>query len=292
MSFSIKKGEIFGYIGPNGAGKTTTLKILVGLIKNYEGVVRINGCDIKKDPTELYRNIGYLPQECGFQEWRTVKMALNTFGKLSGMTNDELNERIPEVLSQLGLTDALNRKISHLSGGMKQKLRLAQALLHKPEILILDEPMSGLDPMARFQMKQIIKELLAQDITILLSSHILSDVEDITTNIGILNQGQMLKIGTPRNLQEEFDIEKRIQIQLRSELADLSGLTSIEGVRTHEVDQKKEIILYLDPHSEIDQIMHNILQFLVKQNCPILQVKILRPNLEQVYLQLIGGIQE
>jgi ABC-2 type transport system ATP-binding protein len=292
LSFSIKKGEIFGYIGPNGAGKTTTLKILVGLIQNYEGVVRINGSDIKEDPTELYRNIGYLPQECGFQEWRTVKMALNTFGKLSGMTNVELNERIPEVLSQVGLTGSIDRKIAHLSGGMKQKLRLAQALLHKPEILILDEPMSGLDPMARFQMKQIIKELLAQDITILLSSHILSDVEDITTNIGIINQGKIIKIGTPAKLQEEFDIEKRIQIQLKSELVDLSGLTNIEGVLGHEVDQKKRIILHLDPHSEIDPIMHNILQFLVNHQCSILQVKLLRPNLEQVYLQMIGGIYE
>ncbi|MHA1532980.1 MAG: ABC transporter ATP-binding protein [Candidatus Heimdallarchaeota archaeon] len=147
-SFSIKQGDIFGYIGPNGAGKTTTLKILVGLISDYSGEVKINNESIK-DQSNFSQQIGYLPQDVGFQEWRTIDHALVTFGRLSGMSKEELHQRIPEVLELVGLLDARKRKIRHLSGGMQQKLKLAQALLHKPSILVLDEPMSGLDPTRR-----------------------------------------------------------------------------------------------------------------------------------------------
>ena len=135
VTFGINKGEIFGYIGPNGAGKTTTLKILVGLISNHSGDVKING-QLPSENPNINRLIGYLPQDVGFQEWRTVDHALFTFGRLSGMTKVDLVERIPEVLKIVGLPDANKRKIKHLSSGMKQKLKLAQALLHNPPILI------------------------------------------------------------------------------------------------------------------------------------------------------------
>ncbi|MHA1920957.1 MAG: ABC transporter ATP-binding protein, partial [Promethearchaeota archaeon] len=204
VSFSIKKGEILGYIGPNGAGKTTTIKILVGLIQNYNGDIKIyeNEKILKKQ--DFFKILGYLPQEVGFQEWRTVDHALKTFGRLSKIPEDQLNNRIIEVLKTVGLSDVRNKKIIHLSGGMQQKLRLAQALLHKPKLLILDEPMTGLDPTSRYQMKKIIKTLMEQNITIFFSSHILSDVQDIATRIGIINHGRILKIGTPEQLQNEF----------------------------------------------------------------------------------------
>ncbi|MHA1356398.1 MAG: ABC transporter ATP-binding protein [Candidatus Heimdallarchaeota archaeon] len=145
VSFSIKKGEIFGYIGPNGAGKTTTLKILVGLLTDFTGEVKVEK-ELLANHQNLGARIGYMPQEVGFQEWRTVNEALVTFGLLSGMDKTDIEKRIPEVLELLGLSESQKRKIKHLSGGMQQKLKLAQALLHNPSILVLDEPLSGLDP--------------------------------------------------------------------------------------------------------------------------------------------------
>ena len=159
VSFDIKEGEIFGYIGPNGAGKTTTMKILVGLITDFQGEVSIGGYQVPKRKDEIHKLLGYLPQSVAFQEWRTVNQALITFGKLSGLSDQKVKERIPEVLGLLGLAEAQNKKVSQLSGGMMQKVGLAQALLHEPKFLVLDEPLSGLDPLSRFQFKEIVLKL-------------------------------------------------------------------------------------------------------------------------------------
>ena len=236
VSFSIQKGDIFGYIGPNGAGKTTTLKILVGLISDYSGELLINGelQTVQSIPGDI---IGYMPQDVGFQEWRTVNHALVTFGLLSGLSRIVLNERIPEILQLVGLTEARNRKIKHLSGGMQQKLKLAQALLHNPPILILDEPMSGLDPTSRWQMKNIIRQLAQKDITIIFSSHILREVEDIATTIGIINQGVIAKLGRPQDLQDELSGGEAIEVfgpELASKAEDLGKLTCVERVDSNQ----------------------------------------------------------
>ena len=136
ISFTIQKGEIFGYIGPNGAGKTTTIKIIVGLIRDFKGDVFVNRNNVISSKKNLHDMIGYHPQEAGFQEWRTVDHAFKTFGRLSGLKSEHLEDRIHEILDLVGLADFRYKKIVHLSGGMFQKLRLGQALLHEPEILI------------------------------------------------------------------------------------------------------------------------------------------------------------
>lgn len=149
VSLSIEPGEIFGYIGPNGAGKTTTIRILVGLITDFQGQVTIAGQSRAAIRGRLQKILGYLPQEVGFQEWRTVEHALTTFGLLSGLSDSQLQRRIAEVLDLLYLTPVRRKTIAHLSGGMVQKLGLAQALLHNPPLLVLDEPLAGLDPASR-----------------------------------------------------------------------------------------------------------------------------------------------
>lgn len=135
ISLSVRRGEIFGYTGPNGAGKTTTIKILVGLIKEYEGTMNI-GSDRSGGTSE--RTLGYLPQHAAFQEWRTVGQALTTFGRLSRMTSQDIEKRVPQVLDLLGIPEMRDRKIVHLSGGTIQKVGMAQAILHEPEFLVLD----------------------------------------------------------------------------------------------------------------------------------------------------------
>jgi len=158
VSFDIKPGEVFGYIGPNGAGKTTTLKILAGLIQKFEGEVIVAGANVVKDRDRAHRMIGYLPQSCGFQNWRTVDSALDVLGALSGVDAPTRKKRIPELLERFGLAQARFKKVKDLSGGMAQKMGLIQALLHAPKLLVLDEPLEGLDPPTRNLLKDIIRE--------------------------------------------------------------------------------------------------------------------------------------
>ena len=287
-SFSIKQGDIFGYIGPNGAGKTTTLKILVGLISDYTGEVKINNEIIKNQPI-FSKEIGYLPQDVGFQEWRTVDHALITFGRLSGMSKDELSQRIPEVLELVGLSDARKRKIKHLSGGMQQKLKLAQALLHNPSVLVLDEPMSGLDPTSRWQMKNTIKQLAQTNVTIVFSSHILEDVEGIATTIGIINQGVVVKIGDPLVLQKELvggEAVIAIGDNLTGKTDLILSLPFVAEVKSPPNSTDQVTILFA-PETDLNNNLKQLQEFFVKNKIVLRNFNYLKPSLEQVYLKYV-----
>jgi len=287
-SFSINQGDIFGYIGPNGAGKTTTLKILVGLISDYSGEVKINN-KIIKDRSNFSQEIGYLPQDVGFQEWRTVDHALVTFGRLSGMSKDDLNLRIPEVLELVGLLDARKRKIKHLSGGMQQKLKLAQALLHNPSVLVLDEPMSGLDPTSRWQMKNTIKQLAQTNVTIVFSSHILEDVEGIATTIGIINQGVVVKIGDPLVLQKEL-VGGEAVIAIGDSLTEKTDLIlSLPFVSevTSPPNSTDQVTILFAPETDLNNNLKQLQEFFVKNKIVLRNFNYLKPSLEQVYLKYV-----
>lgn len=289
ISFTINKGDIFGYIGPNGAGKTTTIKILVSLIKDYEGKVYIRGKEIKKNLNNIHKILGYHPQDVGFQEWRTVDHLLKTFGHLAGLHSEELESNIQEVLKFVNLQEVRYKKIIHLSGGMIQKLRLAQALLTKPEILVLDEPLSGLDPFSRYQLKNLIRSLSKEGKTILFSSHILSDVQDIANKIGILNNGKIMKIGTPDELQNEFQLGNLIEIEYTNDTDHCIGFEKISNVdRVEKVKANKDLI-HLKSNEELDNCIHNILKLITEQKCKIRNFKLLKPSLEDVYLKYVGG---
>ncbi len=289
ISFSIDKGEVFGYIGPNGAGKTTTIKILVGLITNFSGDVFVYGKNIQNDRKDLHKIIGYHPQEAGFQEWRTVNHAFKTFGRLAGLDPSYLENRTQEILELIGLSDFRYKKIVHLSGGMVQKLRLGQALLHEPEILVMDEPLSGLDPQMRFQFKEIIKELAKSGITILFSSHILSDVQDIANTIGILNHGQIMKIGTPEELQTSFHVGNILEIVVAKNSRLYDGLEDIPGIISIENINSERQLIHLDSDVDIDLIINKLLKKLAEQKFQVRSFSLLRPSLEEVYLKYVGG---
>jgi ABC-2 type transport system ATP-binding protein len=291
LSFGIRKGEIFGFIGPNGAGKTTTIKILVGLIPEFSGEVLINGENISNNSNLLYKSLGYLPQDCGFQEWRTVDQLLSTFGKLSGVPDDRLNERIESALKIVELSDVRKKKIVHLSGGMQQKLRLAQALLHEPKLIVLDEPMNGLDPTSRYLIKQVIRDLAKMGITIFFSSHILSDVQDIADRIAIINKGKMLKIGTPSGLQKEYQIGNNIEYEIAENTQKCSNLDQLSCVKTIETVSNLKDILHLKSEFDVDASIRDILQKLLEQKCHVRTLNLIRPNLEDVYLQLVRGVE-
>ncbi|MFX1376988.1 MAG: ATP-binding cassette domain-containing protein [Promethearchaeota archaeon] len=289
ISFKIQKGDIFGYIGPNGAGKTTTIKVLVGLIQDFTGEVFIFEKNVSIKRRELNNILGYHPQEAGFQEWRTVDHAFKTYGRLSGLKSENLENRIQEILELFNLTDKRFKKIKHLSGGMYEKLRLGQALLHNPKILILDEPLSGLDPASRFQFKNVIKNLAKEGITILFSSHILSDVQDIANQIGILNKGKIIKIGTPEELKKSYDVKNSIEIIITNNSPQYKNLEQLKDIEYMEnVDDTKQLV-HLKHDADVDLIIPQILNQLLEQKCKIRSFRLVKPSLEEIYLKLVGG---
>jgi ABC-2 type transport system ATP-binding protein len=288
VSFDIKEGEIFGYIGPNGAGKTTTMKILVGLITDFQGEVSIGGYQVPKRKDEIHKLLGYLPQSVAFQEWRTVDQALTTFGKLSGLSNQKVEERIPEILGLLGLAEAQHKKVSQLSGGMVQKVGLAQALLHEPKFLVLDEPLGGLDPLSRFQFKEIVLKLAKKGTTILFSSHILSDVQDVADRIGIISHGKIKQVGTLNELKNRLVSQKTVQVLLSFVSDKWQQFGAIKNVKSVEQPTPGRIIVHLESEADDDQVVNDIVQSIVKMGIRVRGVTLLEPSLDEIYLKYVS----
>jgi len=288
VSLEVEEGEIFGYIGPNGAGKTTTMKIMVGLLSSFEGDVRIGGFRMPEQRSEVHGMLGYLPQNVAFQEWRTVDHALMTFGRLSGLSEDEAEQRIGEVSSVLGLSDVRGKKIVELSGGMIQKVGLAQALLHGPKLLVLDEPLAGLDPASRYQFKQIIKRLAGDGITIFFSSHILSDVGDVATRIGILNSGQVVSVGTLEEFRSRFSAGSYVEIVLSHDAGRWQSLKSVKGVKDLEQRAPNKFLVQLESQANMDETIDSLIRRLLETGSRIRSVTPLSSSLDEVYLKYVG----
>ncbi|MHB8987520.1 MAG: ABC transporter ATP-binding protein [Desulfobulbia bacterium] len=193
LSLSIAQGEVFGFLGPNGAGKSTTIKLLLHFLKPDSGSLHILGKAVGQE--EFRHRIGYLSEVPVFYDHLTAKETLLLSGRLSGMTLQAMDQRIPMLLARMNLAEAADRRVGSFSKGMKQRLGMANALVHDPEVLIFDEPMSGLDPMGRHQIKSLIAELKQQGKTIFFSSHILSDIEALCDRIGIIHKGILLYSG-------------------------------------------------------------------------------------------------
>jgi ABC-2 type transport system ATP-binding protein len=288
VSFDIREGEIFGYIGPNGAGKTTTMKILVGLITDFQGEVSIGGYPVPKRKDEIHKLLGYLPQSVAFQEWRTIDQALTTFGKLSGLSDQKVKERIPEILGLLGLVEAQYKKVSQLSGGMVQRVGLAQALLHEPKFLVLDEPLGGLDPLSRFQFKKIVLKLSKKGTTILFSSHILSDVQDVADRIGIISHGKIKQVGTLSELKNRLVSQKTVQVLLSFVSDKWQQFGAIKNVKSVEQPTPGRILVHLESEADDDQVVNDIVQSIVKLGLRVRGVSLLEPSLDEIYLNYVS----
>ncbi len=193
LSFHVNSGEIFGFLGPNGAGKSTAIKTLLGFLRPQSGTVRLNGLN----PTDLKarRSVGYLPEETTYHRYLTPVETLEFYGTLSGLSKNELRTRIPKILETVGLPHVQNKLLKTFSKGMVQKVSLAQALLHEPQTLILDEPMSGLDPVARLELRAILHRLKTEGRTILFSSHELSEAELLCDSVAIIKEGRLVRSG-------------------------------------------------------------------------------------------------
>src|SRR6266852_2933796 len=198
ISFAMYRGEAFGFLGPNGAGKSTVVKILTGLVAPTRGKVRVLGNPVSH--LETRRRVGYLPELPTFHRWLRAKEFLDFHGRLYGLRGIFLEKRIKEVLAEVGLTGRENQKLGTFSKGMLQRIGLAQALLNRPDLVILDELVSGLDPVGVRDMRELLRHLKMAGMSIFLNSHQLADVEVICDSVAIINQGRILKVGAPAAL--------------------------------------------------------------------------------------------
>jgi ABC-2 type transport system ATP-binding protein len=194
LSLEVPRGQVFGFLGPNGAGKTTAIKILVGLLRPTAGSVRVLG-GLPEDP-DVRRRIGYLPEHFRFYDWLTIRELLDYHGRLSGLAEPLRSRRIDETLKLVGLTGREHTRIGHCSKGMQQRAGLAQALIHEPDLVLLDEPSSALDPLGRREVRDVMKALKENGVTVFLNSHLLSEVEMICDNVSIVDQGRVVRSGT------------------------------------------------------------------------------------------------
>jgi len=198
LHLTVDQGEIFGFLGPNGAGKTTTLKILMGLVFPTGGSARILDMDL--DDPRMKAQIGFLPEQPYFYDYLSARELLRYYGRLSGVDARHLTPRVDAVLKQVGLTDSANVQLRKFSKGMLQRAGIAQAILHDPKIVFLDEPMSGLDPMGRREVRKLIEQLKHEGKTVFFSTHILSDAEALCDRVAILNQGTLRGVGAVEEL--------------------------------------------------------------------------------------------
>jgi ABC-2 type transport system ATP-binding protein len=236
LSFSIGKGEIFGFIGPNGAGKSTTIRFLATLLRPTAGEGRVSGFSVTSEPMSVRRVIGFMPDDFGVYDGMKVWEFLDFFAVAYEIPRSYRKKIIGEVLELLDLSHKKDDYVNGLSKGMKQRLCLAKTLVHDPPVLILDEPASGLDPRARLEMKALLNELKQMGKTILISSHILSELADFCTSIGIIERGKMLAAGSIQEIQQQIRSHRVIKVRVLGDQADRAAdmLRDDSSIRTVE----------------------------------------------------------
>ena len=225
LDFTIEAGHIVGFLGLNGAGKTTALKVLAGFLLPTAGTVRIGGVDLLAEPELLRSRIGFLPEKPPLYDEMTVHEYLAYLGRLRGMTKGAVEERLPEVLERTALTDKQGEVIGTLSLGYRKRVGIAQAIIHDPQLLILDEPISGLDPVQIVEMRGLIKKL-GGDHTILISSHILSEVEETCDHLLVLNDGELVGQGTEQELLASFSHSLHFEVSVQGDFDAIGNLLS------------------------------------------------------------------
>ena len=234
VSFEVPKGEIFGFVGPNGAGKTTTLRILAGLLEPTAGRAFVDGADVVAHPGQVHERLGYMPDFFGVYDQLTASEYLDFYAACYQQPKRRRKKIGDDLLQLVGLADRRDQSVDTLSRGMKQRLCLARALVHDPAVLLLDEPASGLDPRARVEMREILKELQHMGKTIVISSHILPELTELCTMVGIIDQGRMRATGRVDDVIRELTAGRRLRIKLLGQreeaITHLKGLSSIRQV--------------------------------------------------------------
>ncbi|MDX6410725.1 MAG: type transport system ATP-binding protein [Gaiellaceae bacterium] len=285
LSFSVPSGTIFGLLGPNGAGKTTAVKILTTLAAASDGTARVGGHDVRRDAASVRRQIGVVGQKHGVDVALTGRENLRLQGRVFEMHGGELERRVQELLDQLGLSEAGDRITRGYSGGMQRRLDIAMALVHRPRVLFLDEPTTGLDPEVRAAMWQEIERLsLDEGLTILLTTHYLEEADLLASNLAIVDRGKVVAEGTPEELKGQLQGDA-IHVELAHEVLGLEEkLVALDGV--HEVHLDGRALRARAANGA--RAVPVVLSALEGQNVEVVSVTVSRPSLDDVYLRHTG----
>ena len=289
LSFKVERGEILGFLGPNGAGKTTTMRILAGYMPATEGKAIVAGFDVFEQPIEAKRRTGYLPETPPLYPEMTVKEYLQFVArlKLKGISSRERRGRVDAAMRKTRVDDMANRHCGKLSKGYRQRVGLAQAILHNPEVLILDEPTAGLDPKQINETRQLIRELSGTH-TIVLSTHILPEVSQTCERVVIINKGRVVAIDTPRNLTARLRGSETLYVEVDSHGLDLSSvLQTVPGVTSVSVATRSDGALGYDVSSERGHdVRRDLARAIVSQSYGLLELRPSRMSLEEIFLSL------
>lgn len=277
LTLEVPRGEVFGFLGPNGAGKSTSIKMMLGLIAPTWGNALVLGSSA--GDVSARRKIGFLPEHFRFYEWLTASELLNVHGRLYGMSKPKLEERIPELLNEVGLWPHRDKRVRDFSKGMMQRLGLAQALLNKPELIFLDEPTSGLDPAGRKLVRDIIKDQRNRGATVFLNSHLLGEVEVTCDRVGFIKNGEVLET---RRLGALLGGEVTVTLRAGNLLPEtLAALARRVSTLKPVADG---VIFYLPSMDTLPEIV----RFLVSRNVDVYEITPQRLSLEDLFLQIIG----
>jgi ABC-2 type transport system ATP-binding protein len=290
VSFQVEKGEIVGFLGPNGAGKTTTMRVLTCFHPPSSGTARVAGFDVFKDSLQVRKRVGYLPESVPLYTDQTVWSYLNFIAEARGVGKSNRRAQVARVMEECGLEQVGDRLIGRLSKGYRQRVGIAQALVHRPEVLILDEPTIGLDPRQIIEIRQLIRGL-AGERTVIVSTHILPEVSMVCGRALIINQGRVVAADTPENLTARLQKGMRIQLQVRAlEGAEVEqALRGVEGVSrvSLERDVAPEVRAYLVESTDRSDIRARLAREIIGRGWDLLELHAVEMSLEDIFLQLV-----
>jgi ABC-2 type transport system ATP-binding protein len=286
ISFTVNKGEILGFLGPNAAGKTTTMRILTGFMPPTSGSASIAGCDVVSDSLEARKHIGYLPETVPLYTDMTVEDYLDFMGAIRGMDKRRRRQRISEVIGICGLEEYHASLIGKLSKGYRQRVGIAQAILHEPDVLILDEPTIGIDPIQVVETRNLIKSL-GGDHTVILSTHILPEVSMVCERVIIIHEGQVVAEDRPENLSGRLRGTERIELDIRGPVAEvMTSLRDIDGVREVTRTGEGDVVSYNVESAHDVDLREHIASLVSQKGWGLLRLQPIHMSLEEIFLRL------
>jgi len=285
VSFDVQPGEIFGLLGPNGAGKTTTISMLATLLRPDEGDAFVMGHSIRRDPMAVKSVLGVVPQEIALYEDLSARENLTFWGKMYGLRGARLRQRVNQVLELIGLSDRANGRVGTFSGGMKRRVNIGVALLHKPEVIYMDEPTAGIDPQSRRNILDSVVTLKDQGMTVLYTTHYMEEAQELCNHIAIMDHGRVMACGTHEELVQLVGEQTRIDLTLNVEAVRvLETWQAIEGVSR--VSTENGLVTVLVKDSNL--VLPRLFEAATRLSARITSVDIREPNLEAVFLHLTG----
>lgn len=287
ISFQIPKGEVFGFIGPNGAGKSSTIRVLATLQKKFDGLVRVNGTEVRDDPDRVREMIGFMPDFFGVYEDLTSREYLHFFAAAYRLPKDRRESVVADVLELTDLTHKIDSPVDSLSRGMKQRLALARVLLHDPDLLLLDEPASGLDPRARIEVRELLKAMQEMGKTILISSHILHELAQLCTRIGIIEAGQLVAEGSLNEIFAQLSLKRVVHVQVvkpKQELVD--DILKLPGIDSAELQTDRVAIRLREDELAVEDLHSE----LVNLGCKIRMFQPEAMDMETAFMKLTEGV--